>query len=190
LTGKWFLKQAQSHSCLPLGAILMIKGIMNLQKLFLFLVVTHFLCFEISAQINRTESLCKKRVLQKWEILSQEGKYEEAIAELQKQMDLEDNKSKHKNYWHLGQLYAFNGDYATAISHLKKSTNMFDLLFDKFWRYYYKGTIAFLQRDKTKLNKYNSKMQKKKSAYYEGSTNTLKSLYENFDKEYVEAYNK
>lgn len=163
---------------------------MSLQNLFLFLVLSPFLCFEISAQTNRSDSSCKKRVLQKWENLSQDGKYEEAIAELRKQMNFEDNKSKHKDYWHLGQLYAFNNDYDSAICYFKKSANMFDLLFDKFWRYYYKGTIAFLQRDKTKLNKYNCKMQKKKSAYYEGSANTLKSLFENFEKEYFEAYNK
>jgi len=145
---------------------------MRLERYIIFFVIIHILCFGISAQINTTVSSCKQRELQKWELLSQEGKYEEAIIELQKQIVLGDKKSKHKDYWHLGQLYAFENDYATAVVYIKKSTNTIDLLVDKYWKYYYKGTIAFLQRKKNKLHKYYKKMQKEKSEYYEGNAST------------------
>jgi tetratricopeptide (TPR) repeat protein len=160
---------------------------MKLQRYILIFVIIHLLCVDISAQTN-TAAVCKKRDLQNWELLSQEGKYDEAIIELQNQIKLGNKDSKHKDYWHLGQLYAFKNDYATAIIYLKKSTNSFDLLFDKYWRYYYKGTIAFLQRKKKKLQKYHKKMQQAKSEYYKGNATTLESLYLNYEKPYLEAY--
>jgi tetratricopeptide (TPR) repeat protein len=160
---------------------------MKRQRYILIFVLIQLFSVDIAAQTNTTTA-CKKRELQKWELLSQEGKYDEAIIELQKQIKLADKKSKHKDYWHLGQLYAFKNDYATAIIYLKKSTNSFDLLFDKYWRYYYKGTIAFLQRKKNKLQKYHKKMQKAKAEYYKGNAATLESLYLNYEKPYLEAY--
>lgn len=159
-----------------------------MKKTFCF-VLTLFILILSHAQINRTESSCKAKVLQKWEILSQEGHYDVAIFELKKQINLGGKKTKHRDYWHLGQLYAFKNDYDTAIIYIRKSTNIVDLLFDKYWRYYYKGTMAFLKRDKDKLYKYYMKMEKENSAYYEGNTNILKSLYLNFEKQYLDAYN-
>jgi tetratricopeptide (TPR) repeat protein len=159
-----------------------------MKKLTIILIIIYLFSFGVSAQIETEAPSCKKRELQKWELLSQEGKHEEAIVELQKQIDLGDKKSKNRDYWHLGQLYAYNNDYETAIVCLKKSTNFIGLLFDKYWRYYYKGTLAFLERDKNKLQKYYKKIQKGNSAYYEGNVNTLKSLYNQFDKTYLEAY--
>ncbi|PLW95056.1 MAG: hypothetical protein C0592_00930 [Marinilabiliales bacterium] len=135
-----------------------------------------------------SEPSCKVRVMQKWELLSQEGKFDEAIIELNRHIDSTGNKSKHQNYWHLGQLYAFNNDYDTAVQYMKKSTSIFDLMFDKYWRLYYKGTIAFLQRDKEKLQKYYLKLLQHNSAYYERNTKTLESLYLNFDEQYFDAY--
>ncbi|MDD2387214.1 MAG: hypothetical protein PHP52_10585 [Bacteroidales bacterium] len=161
---------------------------MNLKISLIILVIIQLCNIEAFAQTLTTGSSCKQRVLQAWELLAQDGKYEEAIVELQKQIDLSNKKFKYRDYWHLGQLYAYKNDYTTAIFYLKKSTNLFDQLFDKQWRFYYKGTIAFLERDKAKLLKYHEKMQKQNSAYYEGNANTLKSLYENFDKQYFEAY--
>jgi tetratricopeptide (TPR) repeat protein len=161
---------------------------MKLQIYILFFVIFHILHIEIFAQISTCGPSCRNRELQKWEILSQEGKYDEAIIELQNYILFGDKESKHKYYWHLGQLYAFKNDYATAVIYLKKSTKIFDLLFDKYWRYYYKGTIAFLQRKENKLHKYYLKMQKENSEYYKGNTSTLKSLYINFEKPYLDAY--
>ncbi|MDD2634749.1 MAG: hypothetical protein PHW82_04550 [Bacteroidales bacterium] len=143
----------------------------------------------IFAQADSTGFLCRTRELQAWEVLSQNGKYEEAIVELTQQIDLDNKRLNNKDYWHLGQLYAYKNDYIIAIYYLKKSTNLFDRIFDKEWRFYYKGTIAFLKRDKDKLLKYYEKLQKQNSTYYKRNANTLKSLYENFEKGYFEAYN-
>ena len=97
-------------------------------------------------------------------------------------------KDKKMDYWHLGQMYACDNDYATAIIYLKKSTNMGGRLMDREWRLYYKGTLAFLKKDKMKLKTCHTRLWGKHSSYYEKNACALKGLYENFDKPYREAY--
>ena len=55
-----------------------------------------------------------------------------------------------------------------------------------FW-WYYKGTLAFFERDKASLKEYLEKLEANYTPYYEKNFRTLKSLYENFEKGYREA---
>lgn len=100
------------------------------------------------------------------------------------------NKHKNKNaiFWHIGQLYAYNNEYNYAIEYMKKSTSFLDQLFDREWRLYYKGTIAFLKKDMKNLKNYNDKLWNKHSEYYYFNACKLKALYDNFDKSYKLAY--
>ena len=63
-------------------------------------------------------------------------------------------------------MYACNNDYENAIKYIKKSSSIFNRMFDEGWRWYYKGTIAFLDRDKDKLYHYYSKLNNSNTGYY------------------------
>jgi hypothetical protein len=52
--------------------------------------------------------------------------------------------------FHIAQLKAFSGDYANAISFLKQSFRPKDV--DPAWNHYVSATIAFLSRDRAKLD--------------------------------------
>jgi len=144
----------------------------------------------VQAQDESEPGLCKKRKLEKWEELANKGKYKDAIDELVNYININPKKNKHRDYWHLGQLYAFDDNYHKALKYFRKSTNIFDKLADREWKLYYKGTIAFLKRDKDKLKRTIDKLLKMHSLYYKENANRLKALYDNFEKTYLEAYTK
>lgn len=159
---------------------------MNKIKAFLFITLLIFpLIFY--AQSSSEKYNCKKEKPELWRILSGEGKYKEAIKVILDSISANKSKNKNADYWHIGQLYAFDNDYKTAIVYIKKSSGFFNKLFDREWRLYYKGTIAFLKRDKKKLKTYNAKLQEKHSEYYYKNACTLNNLYQNFDISYKEA---
>ena len=142
----------------------------------------------VLAQSINSGKTCKKRKVEKWEQLANEGNYQEAINLLLKSMEENKNAHKHRDYWHIGQYFALDNNYNKAIIYLKKSTNIFQRSVDREWRLYYKGTIAFLKRNKRDLKKYHDKLWKNHSGYYEKNACRLKALYENFEKPYKDAY--
>ncbi len=138
------------------------------------------------AQSSSEKYSCKNEKPELWRVLSDKGKYKEAIKVIFDSLQANKKRNKSADYWHIGQLYAFDNDYKTAIVYIKKSSGCFSKIFDREWRLYYKGTIAFLKRNKKKLKKYNTKLLKKHSEYYYKNAFTLTNLYENFDKTYKE----
>lgn len=158
----------------------------NKIKTFIFITILIFPSI-FYAQSSDVKYSCKKESPKLWRTLSSEGKYTDAIKILLDSLHTDKNRNKSADYWHIGQLYAYANDYKTAIIYIKKSSGFFDRLLDREWRLYYKGTIAFLKRDKKKLKTCNAKLWKKHSEYYYKNACTLCNLYENFDKPYKEA---
>lgn len=155
----------------------------------LFTIILFHSC-AIFAQTDQNKYVCKKLEKEHWRELSEHGKFKEAISELFDTLQHQKHVNKHSVYWHIGQLYAFDNDYEKAIHYLKKSTNIFSRTFDREWRLYFNGTIAFLQKDKEKLQKCYDKLWNKHSAYNEKNALVLKGLYDNFDKTYWEVLQK
>lgn len=143
----------------------------------------------VPAQENKSV-ICNLRTTEKWRIFAEEEKYSQALEILFDSIESSNCKNKNSIYWHIGQVYAYDNDYQTAIKYLKKSSDIFSLTFDRDWRLYYKGTIAFLKRDKNKLEKIGTKLCAKHSAYYYRNVCVVKSLNENFDDTYKNAYEK
>ena len=125
----------------------------------------------------------------KWSKLANEEKYQEAIKELFIELKNDSLKNKHSIYWHIGQMYAMDNDYKNAIKYFKKSTPFYVWIFDREYYLYYKGTIAFVKRNKKRLGYCQKKLKKKNTYYYRRNLETINSLVENFDKSYKEAYN-
>jgi hypothetical protein len=158
-------------------------------KLLLFTVILFHSC-ALFAQTDQNKYVCKKLEKEHWRELSEQGKFKEAISELFDTLQHQKQVHKHAVYWHIGQLYAFDNDYDNAIRYLKKSAHIFDKLADREWRLYFKGTIAFLQKDKEKLKKFCDKLWNKHTGYNEKNALMLKALYENYDKTYREIFRK
>lgn len=142
------------------------------------------------AQTADQNAIGRKEGNEQWRVLADSGRYHEAINILMDSihMSKQKNRNRKSDYWHAGQLFAFNNEYDSAIVYIKKSTGFFDTLLDREWRLYYKGTLAFLKRDKKKLRHEYDKLSKKHSDYYYFNTCKLKALYDNFDQPYRVAY--
>ncbi|GLU44742.1 hypothetical protein [Allomuricauda sp. NBRC 101325] len=121
---------------------------------------------------------------EKWRILSDDGKYLEAASELLFLLLSDSSRNAHADYWHIGQMYAMANDYEKAIFYMDKAA--VDIS-DEQWIWYYKGTIAFLKRDKPKLQKYADLLGKEHSKYYKVNADALEKLLVNFDKGYGKA---
>jgi len=157
-------------------------------KIFFYTLTIFTFLSTTTAQTTNCNDLCRKESNELWRELADNGKYQEAIKILLDTIQTSKQKNKNVTYWHIGQLYAFNNEYTSAIEYMKKSTSFLDKVFDREWRLYYNGTIAFLKKDKKKLKNYNDKLWKKHSDYYYFNACKLKVLYENFDKPYKLAY--
>lgn len=98
---------------------------------------------------------------------------------LDKNQNTDDNMIQ-SIHFHLGQALAMRNldenDILYAIHHMKQSLSESD----SEWNDYVNATIAFLQKDKEELEKYVGKQN-----YNDG---VIYRLYENFDKEYKDAY--
>lgn len=140
------------------------------------------------AQTTNENNVCKIGTKEQWRELADSGRYDDAIVILLDSIQKNKHINKNSTYWHLGQLYACNNKYEIAIEYMKKSTSFFDKIFDREWRLYYMGTIAFLEKDKPKLKTCNDKLWNKHSEYYYFNACKLKALYENFDKPYKLVY--
>ncbi|MCK9498806.1 MAG: hypothetical protein M0Q45_04795 [Bacteroidales bacterium] len=149
-----------------------------------------FIMFSVCFSQENKSVICNLRTTEKWRIFAEEEKYSQALEILFDSIESSNCKNKNSIYWHIGQVYAYDNDYQTAIKYLKKSSDIFSLTFDRDWRLYYKGTIAFLKRDKNKLEKIGTKLCAKHSAYYYRNVCVVKSLNENFDDTYKNAYEK
>ena len=84
-------------------------------------------------------------------------------------------------HWHLGQIHAFNGNYEAAISEMKLSYDGGTVS----WECYVSGTIAFLERDKTKLQEAYDSLYNQNNIM---NIEVLDRLIQNFDLSYKDAY--
>jgi len=146
---------------------------MKLLFYFVLICTSFAACF---AQTSDSNAGCNKEATAYWRQLADSGRYNEAIEVLLDSIQKDNHKADRRNYWHVGQLYAFNNEYAEAIEYMKKSTGFFDKIFDREWRLYYNGTIAFLSRNKHKLNDCNEKLWNRHTQYYYVNACRLKSL--------------
>ena len=159
----------------------------NMKLTFCFFIVCSLMptCYP---QVMENNGLSTSETKEKWRALADEERYHEAISILLDSLQNIQKKNKHANYWHIGQLYACNNEYNFAVKYMKKSTNFLDKLFDREWRLYLNGTLAFLKRNQPKLKVCNDKLLHKHSDYYKFNVCTLNALYENYDKPYKLAY--
>lgn len=150
-----------------------------------FTILFSLLAFSSYSQATIVGPVKKYKV---WELLAKEGKYHKAIDTLHYFLEKTDSLNEHAENWHLGQYYASINDYDSAIKYFRKSSNCFHRLVDREWRLYFKGTVAFLKRNDKKLKRISERLWRIHSAYYEGNAIVIKQLYDNFDKNYMEAY--
>jgi len=158
-------------------------------KIFLFSFIIMFVFFSTGvAQTTNMNNKCRKDSKELWRELADSGRHNDAINILLDSIQKSKKKDKYRNNWHLGQLYACIDEYDIAIEYIKKSTGCFDVIMDREWRLYYKGTIAFLKKDKRKLKVCNTRLWNKHSDYYYINACRLNALYENFEKPYRVAF--
>jgi hypothetical protein len=125
-----------------------------------------------------------------WRTLSAEGKYREAANLIIHYKRQNTNVNKHSLNWHAGQLFAKAGDTKQAEKYMKKT---YSVLYKWFggsdgaqWYYFAKGTLAFVERRKNRMERIISKWQRKYEQ--DGNYHELIKLHSNWDKPYAEAY--
>lgn len=165
-----------------------------MKKIFLSILVILF--YSIKAQTTSTDYLIsvKQEIFDSdtccWRKLSQLKNYKEAAELVVEYLNKSKNiTNQHSLNWHAGQLFAMANEKDKAKKYFKKTYSIFYKLFGdddaKTWYYYAKGTVAFLERDKQKLNriilKWNKHFPKDKNY------KTLEILLEKWDNTYQES---
>ena len=122
-----------------------------------------------------------------WYQMERDGEYLKMASHLLYQVQSDSTRNEHADYLHIARSYGYLNDYEKAIFYLNKSMDDRSEKDDKLFWWYYKGTLAFFERDKASLKEYLEKLEANYTPYYENNFRTLKSLYENFEKGYREA---
>lgn len=125
-----------------------------------------------------------------WRQLSKEKRYYEAGLMIREYLEMSPYvKNRESLNWHAGQMFAMADSYVIARKYFKKTYNIFYLWFGgedgKTWYYYASGTVAFIDRDKSKLERVVKKWEKKyaKDVNYQ----VLLKLKEKWDLSYKDA---
>lgn len=92
-----------------------------------------------------------------------------------------DDKMSRNLHWHLGQIHAFNENYKKAIAEMKQSYAGGP----KYWECYVTGSIAFLERDKPKLEEALRVLWEQDNQM---NVEILEKFVKYFDQSYAEAY--
>lgn len=124
-----------------------------------------------------------------WRKLAKLGEYQHAGELLGFYLNNGKVENSHSLNWHAGQVFAMGGNNRLALKYFKKTYNIFYLWFGgedgKAWYYYAKGTVAFIKKDKSTLekviNKWNFSLPK------DLNYKVLELLYQNWDKTYLAA---
>lgn len=91
--------------------------------------------------------------------------------------------------WHSGQISAMMGDYADAISKMKKTFKSNEKATDAFlWNPYARATIAFLKREKSSLVSERKKLARGMSPFNRLNLRKVDAFIRCFDSSYLEAY--
>lgn len=92
-----------------------------------------------------------------WRALAAEHKYAESAQLIVYYLKTGKVTNRQSLHWHAGQMFAFAKNDTAALEHLGKTHNVFQRWFGgdggKTWYYFARGTIAFLKRDKNRLEK-------------------------------------
>lgn len=97
-----------------------------------------------------------------WRKLDAEGKHAQAAQLIVAYINNSPNAvNKHSLKWHAGQMYAAAGNSKQAIRYYKKTYSIFYKWFGEAeWYYYAKGNVAYLKKDKRKLERIIAKWDK------------------------------
>ena len=125
-----------------------------------------------------------------WRELSKHGQHVEAASELIFLSMSDSTRNKHADYWHIGQVYAFDNQYKKAVFYIRESMKGKSENDDEQFWWYYKGILAFLQKNKNELKKYYDLLEKNHTNYYSNNAKVLKRLFENFEEPYSQAFPK
>lgn len=172
---------------------MMIFGGMATMKTIVLLLLL-FSCSNLAAQDLSNVLLYEQHFFDSdtccWRKLANTKEYEKAgnmiVSYLKKNKKRTNSQSLQ---WHAGQMFAKAQNDKQAIFYFKKTYNFLYRLFGgdegKAWYFYAKGTVAFIKRDKERLQKMIQKWDKNlpKDRNYDA----LVQLYENWDKKYLEA---
>lgn len=164
-------------------------------RIVLFLIC--FICFNhvLFAQSDRAYLAYEQTAFDSdtccWRKLSREKAYKQAAALAENYLQHSKNiTNKHALTWHTGQLFAMSGDSTKAIRYFKRTYSIFYKWFGgedgKSWYYYAKGTVAFIQKDFTKLD--DIIQQWKRKLPPDKNLQALIKLSANRDKSYHNAY--
>ena len=100
-----------------------------------------------------------------WRQLSVQGKHAESADLIVAYLHTHKNtQNPHSLRWHAGQLFAKAGDTTQAIRYFRKTYSWFYTLGGEegnTWYLFAKGNIAFMQRDKQKLERIIAKWERK-----------------------------
>ncbi|MBS1772606.1 MAG: hypothetical protein JST82_07090 [Bacteroidetes bacterium] len=126
-----------------------------------------------------------------WRELSKQGKFQEAVLLLEDYMRNGNQPFNRQLFnWHTGQLWAMAGNAEKAVKYFHKTYNIFYKWFGgedgKTWYYFAKGTSAFVNGNKHRLEHIIIKWKKKYKP--DGNYKELTILYSNWGKPYAEAY--
>jgi hypothetical protein len=123
-----------------------------------------------------------------WRRLSAEKHYTDAATLLEDYV-LNSPNAERKNplYWHTGQMYACAGDTNKAVKYMKKTYNVFYKWFgDTQWYYFAKANVAFIERDRKKLENIIAKWEK--TLPKDGNYNDLLKLLNRWDLPYCDVF--
>lgn len=114
-------------------------------------------------------------------------------ADLIEQYILHNNTDQRSLRWHVAQLRASTENYTSAIKNAKLALSEKEDFSKRAlrWNDYVLATIAFLEKDKSKLIKHRNNVAAAKNEHYGNEMNmkVLDALIEHFDKSYQSAMN-
>ena len=84
-------------------------------------------------------------------------------------------------HWHMGQIHAFNDEVEAAISEMEQAYAGGPI----YWKCYVDGSIAFLKRDKPKMEKAIETLREQENQM---NLDVLERLFQYYDLSYLEAY--
>lgn len=122
-----------------------------------------------------------------WWEMERNGNYLEMASYLLYKVQSDSTRNQHADFLHIARAYGYLNDYEKAIFYWNKAyEGMTEKNDEQSW-WYYKGTLAFFERNRKELFKYMSLLKNEHSDYYANNAKVLESLYLKFDKGYKEA---
>jgi len=107
-------------------------------------------CLKYEQRIFDSDTCC-------WRKLSKEKQFIESANLIVNFLENGKVENKMSLNWHAGQMFAFAGENQKALKYFDKTCSYFQKWFGgedgKAWFFFAKGTSAFIERDKTKLEK-------------------------------------